>query len=272
MSFSTNLWQTLPLLLLLSSHAFADDFISIAPQFVQESSAAATINFPDNINSDLTISHWIVGGGDSPKSFVASEKGVACSNPDSDQIQNPVKERHSRLRKRAEDEFCSWQRPQNIPSSVHAPTQETGGTGTAGSTQQPDEGAQQQKLAVPSENSGLDTDLLSNSPCRNAGSIRPIGLASMVDLQVPVCHLFGDKPGSGRALESWLPICRHCEHFFFLSQSVVSFRKGHWIPAAIMFGLRLTVYVQLIPVVLLAKSFGAAEQHNSRKGWTYLLK
>lgn len=209
MNFFANLWQTLPLLLLLSSRAFADDFISIVPQLIQENSVAATINFPDNINSDLTLSEWTTGGGDSPEFSIASERGVDCSNSDPNQIQAPIKERHSRPRKRAEDKLCSWQKPQNTPSSVHAPTQETGETGTK--TQPPDGGAPQRKIAVPSEKGVLDTDLLSDSPCRNAGSIRPIGLASMVDLQVPVCHLPGDLPSSGRALESWLPICRSCK-------------------------------------------------------------
>lgn len=235
MTLFTNLWQTLPLLLLLFSHAFADDFNSIVPQLIQEDSAAATIDFPDTVNSDLRPSDWATGGGDSPEFFFAGEKGVNCGNSDTNQIQTPIKERRPRLRKRAEDEFCSWQKPQSTPSSVQAPTQETEGTGAAGSTtreggtktQQPDGAAPQQRITVPSERSRLDTDLLSNSPCRSAGSIRPIGLASMVDLQVPVCHLFGDVPGSGLGLESWLPICRSCK-LVPSPQSVNRFHSSAW--------------------------------------------
>lgn len=235
MTLFTNLWQTLPLLLLLFSHAFADDFNSIVPQLIQEDSAAATIDFPDTVNSDLRPSDWATGGGDSPEFFFAGEKVVNCGNSDTNQIQTPIKERRPRLRKRAEDEFCSWQKPQSTPSSVQAPTQETEGTGAAGSTtreggtktQQPDGAAPQQRITVPSERSRLDTDLLSNSPCRSAGSIRPIGLASMVDLQVPVCHLFGDVPGSGLGLESWLPICRSCK-LVPSPQSVNRFHSSAW--------------------------------------------
>lgn len=252
MTFFTNLWQTLPLFLLLFSHAFADSFNSIVPQLIQEDSAAATINFPDIINSDLRPSDWTTGGGDSLEFLVASEKGVDCGNSDQNQIQTPIKERRSRLRKRAENNFCSWQNPQSTPSSVQVPTQKIGGTGTAGTTtgeggsktQQPDVAAPQEKITAPSEKSRVDTDLLPNSPCRNAGSIRPIGLASLVDLQVPVCHLPGNVPGSGQALESWLPICRSCK-LPFLSPESQKFPlfsvNGHFISTATVFALRLTV-------------------------------
>lgn len=110
--------------------------------------------------------------------------------------------------------------------------------------QQPDVAAPQEKITAPSEKSRVDTDLLPNSPCRNAGSIRPIGLASLVDLQVPVCHLPGNVPGSGQALESWLPICRSCK-LPFLSPESQKFPlfsvNGHFISTATVFALRLTV-------------------------------